>query len=98
MHHFCTTPKGTLLCDPEYGTDLYLLRTQTVGEEDRQISEAVMKAGFRRYLPDLMLTGLKFQMNSEDEQLIIMIGWKVRTAVDVLHGNLAKPQTTQVVL
>lgn len=98
VYHFVRTPRGSLYSDPEYGTDLYQLRTQQIGQEETQIQRATMGGGFARYLPDLMLLQLELEQDGENEALTARIIWKIKSAVDTMHGNLAKPQQTLVTI
>jgi len=98
VYHFVRAQKGSIYYDPEYGTDLYKLRTQTITDEEVQIQRASMVGGFSRWLPDLLLVSLELSKDSENEELEVAITWKIRAAIDTLHGNLAKPQKTTVVI
>jgi phage baseplate assembly protein W len=98
VYHFARVPLGTLYADSEYGTEFWRLRTQTLTDEEAQLQQAAVASGFRRYMPDLSLVNLTFEKDSESERLYALITWKIRTAVDVLHGDLARPRTTAVLV
>ena len=98
VKHLVRTPKGSLYMDPEYGTELYKLRTQTVSDDEVGVQRPFLAQQFARYLPDLILTDLQISMDHEHEKLTISVYWIIRGAERAMHGDLADPKKTTVMM
>jgi hypothetical protein len=98
VYHFLRTPKGSLLVDPDYGTTFYQKRGQVVTSDDLEVWKVEVAMGFTKYLPDLLVSDLSVDMDHADEELTITVTWVIRGATDAMHGKLAGPKKTTVLI
>jgi phage baseplate assembly protein W len=98
VRHLAMTPRRTLVCDPNYGSDLYLLRTQS------EASDALLRAyqsqlgeGFAVYIPELQLFDVTMEPEGSDEETKnVIIAWGIVGAEEGRHGELAGVKKTSV--
>lgn len=99
VRHFIRTPKGSLWRDLNYGTTVYLLRTQgMVPDDEKPMLFEDIQRGFSRYLPDLRLHELSVIADQENERRGVAVVWTIRGAPGRTHGELGKRRKTEVLV
>jgi len=96
--HLTSTPKGSIYCDLDYGSQFFLMLTQGMNEASSKLVEADFKQAVARYIPDIVLRSMTVVPDHESETLQITIDWTIRGADSQIHGDLGQPRTTTVTI
>jgi len=101
MRHLLSTPLNSLWYAPDYGSAVYLLRTQgiTKGQTGRLAKTlALLRGAASKYIPDIQLVDLTAEMHEDEQKLRVTCVWVIREASTLMHGELANQQSTTVLL
>lgn len=98
IRHLLMTPLGSLFYAPDYGTNIHLLRTQAMDPEAIGVYQANLVQAASMYIPDIQIVDLTAQIQDDDQKLRIAAVWLIRGATASMHGELANPRETAVLI
>ena len=106
IRHLLNTPLGSLYVAPDYGTLFYLLRTQSFphfvlsqdGQDHLSVAVAHMRQATAKYIPDVLIKDVAVEPNTDEEVLKLGCLWVIRNANAKMHGDLATPRSTNVLI
>lgn len=96
LRHLLRTKPGSYYVDPAYGCSFEDLRTQGINPTKMEQAKAQLIFAVARYIPDIQIADVVFDMDHENHILTVKVVWIVRSADPAMHGELARTQETQV--
>lgn len=96
--HLAKTPKGSYYADPDYGTNVYRLRTQNMNEGLIAAILQDVKLGVSKYVPDIVINDLLAEIDMDAHSLKVWVKWSVKGADSEMHGDLATERVAFVSL
>lgn len=98
LRHLLTTPLNSLWWHPDYGTQFYMMRTQGMNFDMVNVAEAHLRQAVSKFIPDINIVNVHVTVQDEDQKLRIACEWLLRNANAQMHGDLAKPRETTVLV
>lgn len=98
LRHLLVTPLNSLWWHPDYGTRFYEMRTQGMNIDLVNIAEAHLRQAVGKFIPDINIINVSVDVQDEDQKLKIACAWVLKNATARMHGDLAKPRESQVLV
>lgn len=80
------TPRGSIVWSPEFGTMVYLLRTQQASEEMLTFVTTDLQGSIGMWIPDIELITVDFDKNPDTEKVEVQIVWGIPNATSLGAG------------